>query len=137
VIGGSVTWTAEGTRTLVLRSTGSGRRLMRRKAALPLVVNASFSTRGVVLSAAKKTRLVRDWITPDEARRAATRTLRRSYGAGARNPSVEIGPRCGSACLEVRAEWVSRGASWSARGRARQASGRVSANLAEAVRQKR
>ena len=64
-------------------------------------------------------------------------TLRGSSGSGAKNPSVEIGARCGSGCLEVRAEWVSRRKRWSARGRARQVSGRVSADLAEAVSQSR
>ena len=54
-------------------------------------------------------------------------TLRRSNGSDAKNPSVEIGRRCGSGCLEVRAEWVSKGTRWSARGRARQVAGRFSA----------
>jgi hypothetical protein len=137
VLSGSVTWEAEGSGTLALRPTKAGRRLMRRRGALALVVDARFSMRGLVLSAAEKATLVRDWITPAEARRAVRRMLRRSYGAGAKNPAVDTGARCGSGCLDVRAEWLSRGVSWSARGRARQVAGRVSANLAEAVRQNR
>jgi hypothetical protein len=123
--------------TLVLRPTKKGRALMRRRRAVPLVVAAQFAMRGLVLSAAEKTTLVRDWITPDEAHRAVVATLRRSNGSGAQNPSVEIGARCGSACLEVRAEWLTRSARWSARGRARQVAGRVRANLTEAVRHNR
>ena len=123
--------------TLVLRPTKKGRALMRRRGSVPLVLAARFTMRGLVLSAAEKATLVRDWITPDEAHRAVIATLRRSSGSGAQNPSVEIGARCGSGCLEVLAEWLSQGTRWSARGRARQVSGRVSANLAEAVRQNR
>ena len=99
------------------------------------MVSARFTMRGLVLSAAEKATLVRDWITPEEARRAVIATLRRSNGSDAKNPTVEIGRRCGSGCLEVRAEWVSKGTRWSARGRARQVAGRVSADLTEAVRQ--
>jgi hypothetical protein len=123
--------------TLTLRPTKKGRALMSRGRSVPLVVAGQFTMRGLVLSAAMKTTLVRDWITPDEAHRAVVATLRRSNGSGAKNPSVEIGARCGSACLEVRAEWLTRSARWSARGRARQVAGRVRANLAEAVRQNR
>jgi hypothetical protein len=123
--------------TLVLRPTKKGRALMRRRRSVPLVVAAQFTMRGLVLSAAEKTTLVRDWITPDEAHRAVVATLRRSNGSDAKNPSVEIGARCGSACLEVRAEWLTRSARWSARGRARQVAGRVRANLTEAVRHNR
>ncbi len=123
--------------TLTLRPTREGRALMRRGDSVPLVVSARFTMRGLVLSAAEKATLVRDWITPDEAHRAVIATLRRSHGSGAKSPSVEIGARCGSGCLEVRAEWTSQGARWSARGRARQVSGRVSADLAEAIRRKR
>lgn len=123
--------------TLTLRPTKKGRALMRRGRSVPLVVAAQFTMRGVVLSAAMKTTLVRDWITPDEAHRAVVAALRRSNGSGAKSPSVEIGARCGSACLEVRAEWLTRSARWSARGRARQVAGRVRANLTEAVRHKR
>jgi hypothetical protein len=123
--------------TLALRLTKKGRELMRRGDPVPLVVAARFTMRGLVLSAAEKAMLVRDWITPDEASRAVTRTLRRSNGSGAKNPSVDIGARCGSGCLEVRAEWAAHGALWSARGRARQVDGRITAELAEAVRQNR
>jgi hypothetical protein len=123
--------------TLALRPTKAGRALMRRGGPVPLVVAARFTMRGLILSAAEKATLVRDWITPKEARRAVIATLRRSSGSGAKHPSVEIGARCGSGCLQVRAEWLAQGARWSARGRARQVAGRVSANLAEAVRQKR
>jgi hypothetical protein len=123
--------------TLTLRPTKKGRALMRRGRSVPLVVAAQFTMRGLVLSAAMKTTLVRDWITPDEAHRAVVATLRRSNGSGAKNPSVEIGARCGSACLEVRAEWLTRSARWSARGRARQVAGLVRAKLTEAVRHKR
>lgn len=122
--------------TLALRPTKDGRALMRRGRSVPLVVAARFTMRGLVLSASEKTTLVRDWITPEEAHRAVIATLR-SSGSGARSPSVEIGARCGSGCLGVRAEWFSRGGHWSARGRARQVAGRVSADLAEAVRQNR
>jgi hypothetical protein len=110
---------------------------MRHRRSVPLVVAAQFTMRGLVMSAAEKTTLVRDWITPDEAHRAVVAALRRSNGSGAKSPSVEIGARCGSACLEVRAEWLTRSARWSARGRARQVAGRVRANLTEAVRHNR
>ena len=135
VLRGSLALDATGPGTLALRPTKKGRALMRRNGSVPLVVAARFTMRGLVLSAAEKATLVRDWITPEEARRAAISTLRRSNGSDAKNPTVEVGRRCGSGCLEVRAEWVSKGARWSARGRARQISGRVSANLTEAVRQ--
>jgi Bacterial Ig-like domain len=137
VLRGAVSWTAPGSGTLALHPTKSGRALMRRSKSLRLLVDARFGTGGFVLTAAEKATLVRDWITPDEARRAATRTLRRSNGSGAKHPSIEIGARCGSGCLEVRAEWTSRGALWIARGRARQVDGRITAELAEAVRQTR
>jgi hypothetical protein len=137
VLRGSLALDATGPGTLALRLTKKGRALMRRNGSVPLVVAARFTMRGLVLSAAEKATLVRDWITPEEARRAVISTLRRSNGADAKNPTVEVGRRCGSGCLEVSAEWVSKGARWSARGRARQVSGRVSADLAEAVRQHR
>jgi hypothetical protein len=137
VLRGSLRLDGTAPRTLALRPTKKGRALMRRGEPVPLVVAAQFTMRGLVLSAAEKATLVRDWITSEEARRAVISTLRRSNGSGAKNPTVEVGSRCGSGCLEVRAEWVSRGARWSARGRARQVSGRVSAGLAEAVRQHR
>jgi hypothetical protein len=137
VLRGSLTLDETQPGTLALRPTKEGRALMRRGGSVPLVVAARFTMRGLVLSAAEKATLVRDWITPEEARRAVIATLRRSNGSGAKNPSVEIGARCGSGCLDVRAEWLAQSARWSARGRARQVSGRVSAILAEAVRQKR
>jgi hypothetical protein len=137
VLRGSLALDETGPGTLTLRPTRKGRALMRRGRPVPLVVSARFTMRGLVLSAAEKATLVRDWITPDEAQRAVISTLRRSSGSGAKHPSVEIGARCGSGCLEVRAEWTSEGARWSARGRARQVSGRVSAILAEAIRQRR
>ena len=137
VLRGSLTLDETAPGTLTLRPTKKGRALMRRGEPVPLVVAASFTMRGLVLSAAQKATLVRDWITAGEARRAAISTLRRSNGSDAKNPTVEVGSRCGSGCLEVRAEWVSKGARWSARGRARQVSGRVSADLAEAVRRNR
>lgn len=137
VLRGSLGLDETGPGTLVLRPTRKGRALMRRRGSVPLVVAAQFTMRGLVLSAAEKATLVRNWITPNEARRAVMATLRRSSGSGAKNPSVEIGARCGSGCLEVRAEWLSKGTRWSARGRARQVSGRVSADLAEAVSQSR
>lgn len=137
VLRGRVRLDAAGSGTLALRPTKAGRDLMRRKGSLPLIVGARFSTPGLTLSAAEKATLVRDWITPGEARRAVSRTLRRSYGAGARKPVVEIGARCGSGCLEVGAEWANGADLWTARGRARQVSGRLSAVLAEAVRRAR
>ena len=137
VLRGSLTLDATAPGTLALRLTKKGRALIRRNGSVRLVVAAHFTMRGLVLSAAEKATLVRDWITPGEARRAVISTLRRSNGSDAKNPTVEVGSRCGSGCLEVSAEWGSKGARWSARGRARQVSGRVSADLAEAVRQQR
>ena len=120
--------TAPGTLTLRLDEEGP-RADPPHAAPCRCVLSARFAMRGLVMSAAEKATLVRDWITPDEARRAVIATLRRSTGSGAKNPSVEIGARCGSGCLAVRAEWVSKGARWSARGRARQVAGRVRADL--------
>jgi hypothetical protein len=137
VLRGSITLDDAGLETLVLRATRQGRALMRRNGSVPLVVSARFATTGLVMSAADTATLARDWITPAEARRAVTTTLRRSYGAGAKNPAIETGARCGNGCLEVRAEWLYRGTEWTARGRAHQDSGRLSAVLAEAVRQPR
>lgn len=137
VLRGSLALDATAPGTLTLRLTKDGRALIRRKGSVPLLVSARFAMRGLVMSAAEKATLVRDWITPDEARRAVIATLRRSNGSGAKNPSVEIGARCGSGCLAVGAEWVSKGARWTARGRARQVAGRVRAYLTEAVRQSR
>jgi hypothetical protein len=137
VLRGSVTTGADGSGTLALRPTEEGRALISRGDPVPLVVAARFTMRGLVLSAAEQATLVRDWITPEEARRAVISTLRRSHASDAKNPAVEIGARCGSGCLAVRAEWFSQGGLWSASGRARQVSGRVHADLAEAVRQNR
>jgi hypothetical protein len=137
VLRGSLTLDADGSGTLALRPTPRGRALMRRGGSVPLLVAARFAMHGLVLSATEKATLVRDWITPDEARRAVIATLRRSQAAGAKNPSVEIGARCGSGCLAVRAEWFSQGGLWSASGRARQVAGRVRADLAEAISQNR
>jgi hypothetical protein len=137
VLRGSVSLDAAGSATLALRATRAGRRLMRGRSSLPLIVAGRFSTPGLVMSAAEKATLVRDWLTPDEARRAVTSTLQRSYGAGAKSPSVDVGARCGSGCLDVSAEWIRGNAAWAARGRARQVAGRLSAELAEAVRQAR
>jgi hypothetical protein len=137
VLRGSLKLGDAGLETLALRLTKQGRALVRRGGSLPLVVDARFSTPGLVLSATEQATLVRDWLTPGEARRAVSATLRRSYGAGAEHPAVETGARCGSACLDVRAEWRYRGGRWTAQGRARQSSGRISAVLAEAVREKR
>lgn len=137
VLSGSARLDAAGSGTLALRPTKAGRELMRRRGSLPLVVGARFSTPGLVLSAAEKATLVRDWITPGEARRAVGATLRRSYGADAKKPTVEVGARCGSGCLEVGAEWVNGNGLWTAHGRARQVAGRLSAVLPEAVRQAR
>ena len=137
VLRGSTRLDAAGSGMLALRPTRAGRRLLRRKGSLPLVVGARFSSPGLVMSAADRATLVRDWLTPDEARRAVGATLRRSYGVGTKSPSVEVGARCGSGCLQVAAEWVKGAEVWTARGRARQVSGRLSAELAEAVRQTR
>ncbi len=134
VLRGSLGFDGKGSRTLVLRPTREGRALMRRGRSVPLVVAGRFTMRGLALSAVQRATLVRDWITPGEARRAVIATLRRAHGSGAKNPIVDIGARCGSGCLEVRVRWSSQGRAWSARGRARQVSGRVRANLAEAVR---
>jgi hypothetical protein len=136
VLRGSVTMDAAGTRTLALRLTREGRAVVRRSDSVPLVVGARFSMRGLAMSAAQRATLVRDWLTPDEARRAVFAALHRSLGSTAK-PLVEIGARCGSACLDVRAEWAARGGIWSARGRVRQLSGRIRASLAEAVRRSR
>ena len=121
----------------MLRVTRGGRATIGRHSFVPLLISARLSTGGVVLSATKEAALVRDWITPQEARRAVAAELRRWRSARINELVVRAGARCGSGCLKVSAEWLDGSDVWTVHGRARQVNGRVRTRLAEAVRQNR
>jgi hypothetical protein len=134
VLAGSRRFAAEGTAPIVLKPTPAGRTMMSGYAAIPLLLGARFTTAdGLALSANHEATLVRDYLTPAEARRAVARKLALMEGRHVKQLSVETGRRCGSGCLRVRVGWLAKQRHWSASGRARQLKGRLSARLGAAV----
>jgi hypothetical protein len=134
VLAGSRRFAAEGTASIVLKPPRAGRTMMSRYAAIPLLLGARFTTSdGLALTANHETTLVRDYLTPAEARRAVARKLALIEGGRVEQLSVETGRRCGSGCLRVRVDWLAEQRHWSASGRARQLKGRLSARLGAAV----
>src|SRR5215211_2654814 len=133
ILRGSVTFATPGSDPLVLRPTTRGRAMMRRYRSLPLLVTARFSTGGLSLSANRDATLVRDWLTPTEARRAVALSLRSRQGAPPQQLVMRATRRCGSGCLDVRAEWLHALGRWKASGRAREVDGRLRATLRRPV----
>jgi|SRR5215211_1019756 len=133
ILRGSVTFATPGSDPLVLRPTTRGRAMMRRYRSLPLLVTARFSTGGLSLSANRDATLVRDWLTPTEARRAVALSVRRRQGALPQQLVMRATRRCGSGCLDVRAEWLHALGRWKASGRAREVDGRLRATLRRPV----
>jgi hypothetical protein len=134
VLVGSRKFDAKGTGALVLKATRAGRAMMRRYRSVPVLVNARFVTAdGVSLSANREAALVRDYLTPAEARHAVAKRLARMEGARVQKLSVQPLRRCGSGCLDVRANWLARSRRWTASGRARQVDGHLRARLGTVV----
>ena len=129
VLTGKLTFPVAGRGVLSLRPTKTGRAMLRRYSSLPLLLRGRFTSQGLSMSVSRQARLVRDWLTSAEARRAVAGALRRAQGRRPKDLAVKVRGRCGSGCLRVRAEWLRRGRHWSARGRARQVDGRLAAKL--------
>lgn len=129
VLSGKLKFPVAGRGVLSLRPTKTGRAMMRRYSSLPLLLKGTFTSQGLSMSVSRQARLVRDWLTSAEARRAVAAALRREQGGRPKGLAVKVRGRCGSGCLRVRAEWLRRGRHWSARGRARQVDGRLRAKL--------
>jgi hypothetical protein len=137
VLTGTLSAAAGATGTLILRPTESGRPMLRRNASLPVLLTARFTSRGLSMSSSRRLRLVRDWLTPGESRRAVGRELRRRPGPAPRRLTLAVQNRCGSGCLDIRATWLRRGRRVGASGRVRQLNGRLSATITAPVRQAR
>jgi hypothetical protein len=134
VLAGSRSFATQGAAAIVLKPTRAGRAMMSRYATVPLLVGARFTTAdGLALTANREATLVRDYLTPAEARRAVAKKLALMEGGRVKQLSVETRRRCGSGCLQVRVRWLAKQRHWSASGRARQLKGRLSARLGAAV----
>lgn len=136
VLAGTLSSGAGATGTLTLRPTEAGRALLRRGGSVPVLLTARFTSRGLSMSSSRHVRLVRDWLTLGEARQAVSRELRRGRGARPRRLALTVQTRCGSGCLDIRASWLHRRQRFATSGRVRQLSGRLSANLGAAARQR-
>jgi hypothetical protein len=129
VLTGKLTFPFAGRGVLSLRPTKTGRAMLRRYSSLPLLLKGTFASQGLSMSVSRQARLVRDWLTTPEARRAVARAIRRDQGTRPKRLAVKVRGRCGSGCLRVRAEWLRRGRHLHASGRARQVDGRLAAKL--------
>jgi Bacterial Ig-like domain len=134
VLKGSTRFGAPGTAPIVLKPTPTGRAMMTRYATVPLLINARFKTAdGLTLSANRAAELVRDYLTPAEAKRAVAGRLARLEGKPVDRLSVDVLGRCASNCLKVQARWLAKHRLWSASGRVRQVKGRLLARIGTVV----
>jgi hypothetical protein len=134
VLKGSTSFGAPGTAPIVLKTTPTGRMMMTRYATVPLLISARFKTAdGLALSANRAAELVRDYLTPAEAKRAVARRLARLEGKPVDRLSVDVVRRCASNCLKVQARWLAKHRLWSASGRARQVKGHLLARIGTVV----
>ncbi len=138
VLSGSTDFGAVGTAPIVLKPTSAGRAMMRRYATVPLLLRVRFLTaQGLALTANREATLVRDFLTPAEAKSAVARRLARMEGERVRKLAVQVLARCGSNCLKIQVNWLAKRRHWSASGRARQVKGDLSARLGTVVSARR
>jgi hypothetical protein len=121
VLRGSRLFRGPGASRVGLKLRPAGRRLLRRSRALRVTLTMTFTARsGLRITAAERLVLRPEWLTVAEARTAARRAIRRSFGDRPAEVVLQRVRRIGPTRLRSRVEWRNRRVWWYAPVRVRQ-----------------